>query len=320
MQALRDEEIQKKGIVHIFYGIGKTEFHSDRAKKFADMWWLLPIRLVAFHFCYDLSVMDFAAEKIEEAMESHHLCRFRRHKGRSFMYIADLLCFLFKVRHLPPLFHFPSFLLGLDLEVIFDLMTFGIPKEVLPINPETGEIDLQYHHKWLDVMRKKEQQRKEEREAEAAAAASGGSGGGEEYGATQKPKGKEVAVPGPMDIVVGLGRQSITSCGYLKFRDTLLEHREEYENAERFAKTVIAGDILKKLLNSGCRFVRCTPDGILTECTEVEARDKISHAFRNMRQQGTRRKGRTTGSMKRGRNIEDSGGGAQDERKSSLSS
>ena len=82
MQALRDEDVQKKGIVHIFYSNGKSEFHSDRAKKYADLWLYFPVKIVALHFCYDSAVMDLAAQMVEQAMEADHLCRFRRHKGK----------------------------------------------------------------------------------------------------------------------------------------------------------------------------------------------------------------------------------------------
>ena len=84
MQTLRDEDVQKKGIVHIFYGNGKSSFHTDRVKKYADMWLYFPIRIVAMHFCYDHSdaVIDVGARMVEQAMEADHLCRFRRHKGK----------------------------------------------------------------------------------------------------------------------------------------------------------------------------------------------------------------------------------------------
>jgi hypothetical protein len=91
MTALRDEEIQKKGIVSIIYSIGQMKFMSDRPSKFAEMWWFLPIRLVAMHICYDQPVMDLGFTMVSASMEAHHLCRCRIHKGTTGMDAQILL-------------------------------------------------------------------------------------------------------------------------------------------------------------------------------------------------------------------------------------
>ena len=43
-------------------------------------------------------------------------------------------------------------------EVIYTLMTFGIPRETIPINDVTGEIDLEFHKAVLDAIEAREQQ------------------------------------------------------------------------------------------------------------------------------------------------------------------
>jgi hypothetical protein len=165
-------------------------------------------------------------------------------------------------------------------------MTFGIPKDVWPIDEQTGELDLEAHHQWLETLKVREKSQLLRNNSNSAQ---------EEV----VSRAKEVVVPGPMDIMVGLGRQSISSPGYMKFRDLLQDHREEYENADRNEKTIISNLLFQILRDGGYRFVRCTPDGLMSECNEVEARNKISHTFRNMRQK-TSRKGRQTGTTKRG--------------------
>ena len=93
----------------------------------------------------------------------------------------------------------------------------------------------------------------------------------------------EIAVPGRLDIVLGRGSHSRNSPAYARFRTVLEKHRETYDNAERCHKMVIANQVLAELLESGSRFLKMTPNGILIECDVQESEKKISHAFRNMR-------------------------------------
>jgi hypothetical protein len=81
MNALRDEEIQKKGTVLIIYMIGQQKFHSDRPPKLAKAFLYLPIRIVAVHICYDKKLHDLAMKLLCHKMESQLLCRFRGHYG-----------------------------------------------------------------------------------------------------------------------------------------------------------------------------------------------------------------------------------------------
>ena len=54
-------------------------------------------------------------------------------------------------------------------EVMYTLMTFGIPRETIPVNDATGEIDLEFHKAVLDAIEAREQQ---DRLLEVAAASS----------------------------------------------------------------------------------------------------------------------------------------------------
>ena len=82
MTALRDSEIQKKGIVFILYAVGKRQLLGGRPSKLAALWSIIPMRIRALHFCYDTPLMDFGAKVLCHAMESRFLCRLRLHKGR----------------------------------------------------------------------------------------------------------------------------------------------------------------------------------------------------------------------------------------------
>jgi hypothetical protein len=174
---------------------------------------------------------------------------------------------------------------GSNQECIFKLMTFGISKDVWPLDEKTGEVNLEAHHQWLNCLTTREQ-------LQLNTSNSGSEG--------VVSQGKEVMVRGAMDIVVGTGRQPSTSIGHMKFRDLLLSHREEYEKVDRFEKTVISSLLCQRLRDDGCRFIRYTAEGLMTECTEIEVREKVSHGFRNMRPHKPRTKGKKTGTAKRG--------------------
>ena len=155
--------------------------------------------------------------------------------------------------------------IGSCQECIFNLMTFGIPRDALPFNMETGKAELRAHHAWLDMVRAREQ---------AVSKPEGPSSGGGSNG--------EIVTLGTMDIIVGRGSHSRSSVGYLRLRNLVQDHYEQYEKAGRTEKTSIAKKILQESKAAGCRFVRFTPEG-LVECDEGQSREKISHTFRNMR-------------------------------------
>ena len=81
MQALQDEEVQKKGVVMVMYCVGQERFQSDRPMKLARLLWLLPVRVTAAHFCHDGKVMKAFINLAIRAMEGFYLCRFRIHEG-----------------------------------------------------------------------------------------------------------------------------------------------------------------------------------------------------------------------------------------------
>jgi hypothetical protein len=50
LTALEDEEVQKKGVVVIFYGVGQTEYSKDRPRQIISSWFCLPVRAVVWEF------------------------------------------------------------------------------------------------------------------------------------------------------------------------------------------------------------------------------------------------------------------------------
>jgi hypothetical protein len=200
----------------------------------------------------------------------------------SFFIIYALFCLMFQ-------YYYYSFI-GTYFECMYNLMTFGIPKDFLPFKIETGEVDLRAHRQWIATLKI--------REAMDATRATTIARLSQQQQPQQSQHGtiitnmmlasstlfnKEIVAFGPLDIIMGKGRQPKSSVGYLRFRNLLEGHCEEYDNAERKDKMNIAGNILKKLRGMGCRFVRHSPQGLLEECDDDESLKKICHTFRNIR-------------------------------------
>mmetsp|Transcript_28982 Transcript_28982/g.44575 ORF Transcript_28982/g.44575 Transcript_28982/m.44575 type:complete len:259 (+) Transcript_28982:119-895(+) len=108
-------------------------------------------------------------------------------------------------------------------------------------------------------------------------------------GGDSRARTKMVVVPGPFDLVLGRGRHTDDSVGYLRFRSLLEEHSETYDRATtRSEKGEIANALLQDLKQAGCRFLRRNSEGFLEVCDESESRVKVSHAFRNIRKKKLR--------------------------------
>ena len=301
MAALQDEQIQKHGAALVLWTLGQTKTFKGRPSKFARSLWFLPVRVVAVHYCYDTEVMHRATKIMSEAMDSHHLCRFRNHTGTY-------------------------------QDCVLSLMTFGIPKQALPINMESGKIELQAHHQWIRMMQTREGSSLSSSpipsdttaisSAVSAVLPDWSSSGDHSNLAfmdedirrtssnnevtsqrfdvastfTAKNISTGIIIPGPMDIMMGRGSHARKSQGNIRFRMILNEYYDKYNSASRNARMNVACQVLAQLKSHGCRFIKIVDNNsdtasagdtnnahMLQECDSDESIEKISHAFRNMR-------------------------------------
>ena len=107
---------------------------------------------------------------------------------------------------------------------------------------------------------------------------------------------------GPWDILCGRRRSAYHNTGNRRFRVTISLNCQRYLDAKsKQEKSEVITSILNLLKNEvGARFVKPCDDGILyVEISELEARDKIAHALRDMtapsKNIGEKRKKRTPG-------------------------
>lgn len=238
-KAAEDEDTQKRGIVVIYYAIAQKgcEGKNNSPLQFLRALEDLPARVVATHFCYDSESMQPVLNLMSNNMDKRMLGRFRSHHGEHF-------------------------------ECQYNLMTFGIPKECLPID-FTGQVDLSNHKMLLKTIQLEEQHgekplSKEQQQAACAA-------------------GAKFLIPGNMDIILGRGQHAKNTPGHLKFKQLLENYQLRYETAEKSQKTRVADQILKELKAGGCRFLKARPAGGWLEISDDAGREKINHAFRNLR-------------------------------------
>ena len=160
---------------------------------------------------------------------------------------------------------------GSRLECLYNLMTFGIPKDVLPIKSD-GTPDLAGIHDWLSMRMKEE---------------------------ATTPLSSRIVVPSKYDVLLGRGKRVQESPGNFRFRYLLETHRDQYERVSKFEKTVVAESILRLIKDSSGRFLKQGDCG-WTQVEDEMARKKISHAFRNLRSTPSTNSGRSSSSVKRG--------------------
>jgi hypothetical protein len=146
-------------------------------------------------------------------------------------------------------------------------MTFGIPRAALPLALD-GEMDLTNHTEFLETVKRREEKllRVDLSTTEA------------------QPYIPKILIPSPMDIIMGTrGRHPKSAPGNLRLHNILHEYRVAYDQSPKYEKVVIVEIVRKRAGDSGCRFLKATDDGFFTLGDSEAIREKIAHAFRNLR-------------------------------------
>ena len=83
---IQDESVQKKGFVFLNFTFEKTNMMmsilAGRAKNVGDLDAALPLKLVAFHYCYDDHRIRPFAEMVQMAFGSNTRLRLQMHYGK----------------------------------------------------------------------------------------------------------------------------------------------------------------------------------------------------------------------------------------------
>lgn len=201
---------------------------------------------------------------------------------------------------------------GTHQEVLYTLMTFGLPTREIPVQPD-GSIDRTVHQAWIQA-----RQALEEEAAARFTTPSRSTGPStisivdenEELVApsslkqtamtTQLPHDEPASqlqiplhhrsssstlLPSSRDILFGRGKPYQQHAGNVRL-SLMLEHlQDRYETLPRHHKTQLAQDIVRQLQSEGVRFIKRDPQQsqLWILVPDSVAREKVSQLFRSMR-------------------------------------
>jgi hypothetical protein len=124
---IKDETVQRAGCVVVYYGIGQSSISNSRARSLLHCWRSMPLNVCARHFCYDHVGIQSGVQLIGSLLHPFHAMRFRVHFGTS-------------------------------TECLYNLMTYGIPRDSIPIlDEDAGTVDVAFHSCLLDALVVREQ-------------------------------------------------------------------------------------------------------------------------------------------------------------------
>lgn len=238
--------------------------------KCLDLCSALPIRVEAAHACYDDLTLQPLFDIASQLMTAECLVRFRAHFAP-------------------------------DSECQSILTSFGIvwQKELFPLRSD-GSIRLFHLRTLMQVLGDETVLPREDEDNATLSSSFRSSSGALSSVASEAtitdaassrssplPSSQQGLQPGPNDIIMGRGRRGQKSAGNKRYRSLLRLYRARYEAANNFEKTLVAELVLKILREDGARFLKPQRFGDGSGWVEVSdevAREKISHAFRNLRE------------------------------------
>jgi hypothetical protein len=144
-------------------------------------------------------------------------------------------------------------------DYIYQLQTYGIPAQVLPLD-EHDNIILDHHLEWI-----------QERQIQESSSSS------------SRDRIARGMIPRRFDVLFGRGGTIAEHTGNLRAYHIVEMNRERYEKAGKFEKTQIADRVVHLIHTSYGRFLRKELGGWV-EVSRDEAREKISHCFRRLRE------------------------------------
>lgn len=262
VMASRDKTVQKAGLVFIHYGLGGVHINEERMQRalvrsrvLVATFPCMPLRVVATHCCTNDNDRLMTYSNTTRFLETRYLTRFQTHFGSS-------------------------------IECRYNLMTFGIPLDVLPVRDDSS-IDVQPHLAWLAELAREELKTSPPCTNDSfVQVLSSIAMEDNTSGSAHKIE------PGDLDVIMGKGRRGINSMGSHLLKRYLEEYQVEYDSALRYEKAMILEKIYAWMRRNGCRFLAPNKEAdgtiIWEEVCETRAHDRISHGFRNRRQASKR--------------------------------
>jgi hypothetical protein len=142
-------------------------------------------------------------------------------------------------------------------------MTFGITSDIMPIDMQ-GTLNVERFHQEVEETRRCEEEGERVRHAENSAK-------------------KQLEYPTTLDVLLGRGRPYQKFPGNLQLSNMIDARQAAYQVAtQQLEKTAISNDIIVAIKETGARLLKRSDCGqYWVEVSDLVARDKVSHGFRN---------------------------------------
>eukprot|EP00980_Cylindrotheca_fusiformis_P031288 scaffold26125_cov162-Cylindrotheca_fusiformis.AAC.1 len=152
---------------------------------------------------------------------------------------------------------------GSHSECQYKLMSFGIPIKVFPVTLD-GSLQLANHVKWIEKRRKKEAYLNKNLPIEGA-----------------------VDLPSNHDVLLGRGKHIFGHPGNRLWQELVATYYDQYDQVPKDDKTKLADQIVDIVRGYSGRFRKLDNEsGMWVEASRLEARDKVTHRFRQNRKSG----------------------------------
>jgi hypothetical protein len=232
MTLAEDEENQKRGIVCLLMQLGRlspSDINTELVKENSRLLKWTPLRFSAIHFCHEDPMLDFLTRIALLAMPSDLRSRHRIHKGP-------------------------------HTELLYSLMTFGIPVDLFPMGADSA-IKKTKLNRWIARRKYKEF---------ALEHLEGGF--------------KGTDLPNREDVLLGKGKPIQMHMGNVKLRGLVDVHIDEYRATEKGLKRIVILQILESTKANSGRFLAQDQNGWWQEVSETEAKSKILKTILSVRE------------------------------------
>ena len=130
---------------------------------------------------------------------------------------------------------------GSYVECLYSLMTFGIPKEALPVNIVDGTptVDAFHADNEAEILLERERYRRR----------------------MESMDDNHILYPQENDVLLGRGRPYQEFSGNKKLAAIIQQRKEEYQASGKLQKTELTTVILQEIKSSGGRFLKKSDDG-----------------------------------------------------------
>jgi hypothetical protein len=249
--AEESEETQKRGVVGLLYFVGgnQLEFDRDLHTRTPGLLEWMPLRVAGLHLCSDDRYLSAFNKLLTATMGRALRVRLRIHNGESRL---EVCCPAWSFVLLLTSFQ-PS--QGSHTEVMYSMMTFGVPVQALPVAYEGG-LKTANHRKWIA--------RRKTRDTEMIK--------------TGSFEGTDM--PSHSDILLGRGRVFHNYPGTVKLRSCVTAFLDEFKTASKQDKALITTRIVESMKGNGARFLRRRSDGWWEEVSDDTALEKVRVSFR----------------------------------------